>query len=305
MSPKFLKSRWFESQEASSALGRIKQILNSGGILKKEHTPFGVIENSLSDFRGLDLNGLKIKGFKTENSDFSNSNFNNSWIEKSTFINVKFDRVDFTEISDSGNLFNKATFFNCNFNKAGIGYEGSQYLNCIFDNSIFTKAVFIRSEFNNSQFINCKLKGVDFNASSFEKCIFIGKLDAVWFRGGYSLSSDIKEFGKAKKNQMLDVSFEKAILEGVNFSNECDLSRVTPPVTGNYQIFNDWKDRLEYLKTKIADWPVSQKKEAEIFANSYLVHAKTQDWFLINIEEIQQEFGIDVATNIIITLNKM
>ena len=301
---KYLKSRWFENQDTCSALAKIKQISEDGGTLKKEYSPFGVIDNNLADFRGLDLSKQQIKKLKIENADLSYSNFQSSWIEKSVFSNVKIEKVDLSEISDRGNLFKEAFIMSCNFNKAVLGYGGSQYLDCIIDSSSFVRTGFIRGEYNSCHFINCKLKGADFSASSFENCSFDGKLTDVWFRGGYGYPNDENEFGKAKKNQMKNVSFEKAILEGVNFSNECDLSSIKLPKTGNYQLFYNWAGKLERLKTIISDWPASQKNEAEIFVNSYLVHAKTQDWFLINIEEIQRDFGVDVAGNIIIALNE-
>jgi fluoroquinolone resistance protein len=217
---------------------------------------------------------------------------------------VIFENVDFKEMSERGNLFHKVNFSNCKFNKAGIGYEGSQYQQCLIEKSSFTKTVFIRGEFVNTQFVLCKLKGVDFNASSFEDCSFVGKLEDVWFRGGYAYVSDDENFGKAKKNQMRNVSFSDAILEGVNFSNGCDLSTIHLPITSNYILFNNWKIRLEHLKEVIKKWSISHRKEAEIFSSSYLVHAKTQDWFIVNIEELQRDFGVDVANIIIIELNR-
>lgn len=304
MTVKYLKNRWTENEEARLAFDKILHVSKKGGILKNDFTPFGNTENDYPDFRGIDLSEQRIIKLKIEKADLSHSSFNNSWIEKSTFNNIIFEKVDFAEITDKGNSFKDVSFVNCKFNKAGLGYEGSHYMNCSFENGNFSKTVFIRNIFQGCSFKDCKLKGVDFNASFFEDCKFHGKLEDVWFRGGYAFPSDIKEFGEAKKNQMKNVSFEEAILKGVNFSNDCDLSKVLTPKTGNYQIFDNWANRLSYLKTKIVDWSAPERKEAEIFANSYLAHAKTQDWFLLNIEEIQQDFGVDVASNIIITLNE-
>lgn len=304
MTIRYLKNRWLENENAHLALNEIFQILKNGGVLKEEHTPFGKMENGYADFRGIDLSSQKIVKLEIEKADLSHSSFYGSWIEKSILKDVFFEKTGFEEISDKGNLFENISFINCKFNKAGLGYDGSQFVNCKFERTGFTGAVFIRSEFQGCVFDCCKLNGVDFNASSFEECSFIGKLDGVWFRGKYPLASNVKEFGEAIKNQMKNVSFEEAILEGVNFSNECDLSNVQIPKTGRYQIFDNWASRLKKLKTKIGGWPMLQRMEAEIFTDSYLVHAKTQDWFLINIEEIEQGFGVDVAQNIITVLNE-
>lgn len=304
MSCKILKDRWIVNDNAKKALGEIKLLFRNGGTLKNEHSPFGLTEDGLIDFRGIDLSQQKIRKIKLKNIDFSHSQFSHSRIEDSVFETVYFDNVDFTDISEQGNLFYEVKFFKCKFNLAGLGYDGSQYRHCSFEKSSFKKSVFIRGEFSKTQFIDCKLKGVDFNASSFNECSFVGKLEDVWFRGGYAFPSDDTNFGKAKKNQMRNVSFSGAILEGVNFSNECDLSTVQLPDTNNYILFDNWKKRLEHLNEVIKEWPTSQRTEAEIFSFSFLVHAKTQDWFIINIEELQREFGVDVASNIIIELNK-
>lgn len=301
MSAKHLKSRWLSN---STALNKISQIITKGGELKKELSPFGLLSNGYIDFRGIDLSKRRFAKMKIQNVDLSYSNFQDTWIEKSVFSNVLLEKTDFSGITDKDNVFNNVFFINCKLNNSGIGYRGTKYINCTFDNDNFSNAVFIRAEYNNSTFLNCNFKNIDFNASSFESCKFTGNLYGAWFRGGYTYPSDEKEFGFAKQNKMENVSFEEAILKGVNFSNECNLSTIILPKTGNYKLFNNWKCRLEKLKETIQTWPELEKKEGEIFINSYLVHAKTQEWFLLNIEEIQQDFGIDVARNIIIALNE-
>lgn len=302
MTSKFLQRRWIENRDANRLLDKVKLLFKNGGLLKKELSPFGLV-NGLIDFRGLDLSRQGIQKIEIENADLSQSNFSSAIVEKSIFENVKFDLVDFRDLTDRGNCFRTVMFFNCKHDRAALGYEGTQYVSCRFEKSSFVKSVFIRSEFVNTQFIDCKLKGVDFNASSFEDCRFVGKLEDVWFRGGYAFPSDVATFGKAKKNQMQNVSFTDATLEGVDFSNDCDLSTIKIPRTGSYLLFDKWPDRLERLKTIVKEWPTSQRKEAEIFLNSHLVHAKTQNWSIINIEELQEEFGIDLTSNIIIELN--
>lgn len=304
MTLRTLKSRWFENNDAKKALDGIKLIFKNGGMLKNEHSPFGLTEDGLIDFRGIDLRQQQIKKINVQNIDLSQSQFVNSWIEDSVFENANFENVDFSEMSEHGNQFHKVRFSNCKFNYAAIGYKGSQYEDCLFEKSNFTKAIFTRGEFTKSQLIDCKLKGIDFNASSFENCSFVGKLEDVWFRGGYAYPSDNTNFGKAKKNQMKNVSFSNAILEGVNFSNGCDLSTVQLPSTNNYILFDNWKKRLEHLKKVIKEWAAPQREEAEIFSNTFLIHARTQDWFIINIEELQRDFGVDAASNIIIELQK-
>lgn len=293
---KNLKNRW---RANSDALNNILNTAENGGYIGKRHSPFEALTNDKNDLRGIDLSQKLIKNLSVENSDLSFSNFRSSRIENSVFKQIVFEKTDFSEISDVGNLFDNCLFLSCKFKNAGIGFDGSIYSNCLFKSSSFVNTVFIRSRFSSTKFINCKIDNIDFNASSFENCNFTGKLENVWFRGGFALASDKKEFGEPLENLMKNVSFENSVLVGVNFSNGCDLSTITLPKKGNYQLFKNWLEKLKYLENSIVKWDKSEKIEAEIFVRSYMVHAKNQNHFLINVEEIRDEFGIELASKII------
>jgi hypothetical protein len=148
------------------------------------------------------------------------------------------------------------------------------------------------------------LHGVDFGASSFVHCEFSGKLQSVWFRGGFPLESDIQHFGVPRKNVMASVSFEKASLWGMTFSDHCDLSTIVMPSEGSYRLYNEWHNRLERLKQEIDNWPHELQREAHIFADVYLVHAEDQDWYLLNCDEVIIDEGEELGTRIINALDQ-
>ena len=50
-------------------------------------------------------------------------------------------------------------------------------------------------------------------------------------------------------------------------------------------------------------WPPKDKKEAEIFFNSYMPHATTQDSMLLNVDEVKHDFGKDIGARILATLD--
>lgn len=304
MDIKALQDRWYNNDTNNIALNKILKITCSGGVLSEDHSPFNLTENNYIDFRGIDFSKLKLNNITIENADLSYCVFNTTWIEKSVFKNVEFEKTDFSMMSERGNRFIGTKFLKCKLNKAGIGYLGSEYKDCVFNNVVFTKAIFIRGEFNSCEFVNCQIKNIDFNASSFDNCYFSGTLKSVWFRGDYAFESDKKHFGKARKNKMRNVSFKGANLIDVNFSNDCDLSTIQKPESGNYYLINNWKQKLNTLRTIISKWPSEERKEAEIFLNSYLIHAHNQYWFLINIDEIKNEFGSKLGSKIIDLLIK-
>ena len=247
----------------------------------------------------MDFSNQKVIKKELKGGSYIGPKFRNAWIENCLFDNCMFEKADFSHIADHGNIFNNTSFKTCKFQRAAIGYKGTRYDSCTFENCNFTGAIFIRGEFNNCHFLNCKLNGLDFNACSFEYCLFEGKLVDVWFRGGYGYSYGDKEFGIAKRNQMLNVSFEKAVLEDLTFSNECDLSTIKLPQSGSYLLFDNWMKRLTYLQSYPSILKGEDEKETEIFINSCLVHAPTQHWYLLNEMELKNEFGSIAADWII------
>lgn len=284
------------------AYSDIIKIAKNGGVLKRENSCFDCLDKNYIDIRGIDFGLLHIKNLIVENANLSFCTFNSSRIEKSVFRNVIFEETDFSGILDKGNLFLNVSFIKCKFNVAAVGHMGSKYINCHFEKTSYIKTAFIRPEFTTCNFINCKFNNSDFDASSFEKCKFKGQLNGIWFRGSYGNVDDLIKYGEAKKNKMESVSFEDSTLVGVQFSNDCDLSTIKLPKTGRYQIIKNWYNKLKKLEMAIRDWPSDQKKAAELFIHRYLVHAKDQDTYLLNIDEIESNLGPILTSKIIYNL---
>ena len=101
---------------------------------------------------------------------------------------------------------------------------------------------------------------------------------------------------------MKEVSFRDAELIRVTFSNECDLSTIELPRSGNYKLFENWDERLNYVKATIDKLPRDQREKAELFVKVHKVHSVTQDWYLLNVDEVRQEFGTAAGESIITVL---
>jgi fluoroquinolone resistance protein len=219
-----LVSRWKKSAQASAALPGIIEALKSGGHLGAESSPFGRV-GDLCDVRGLQVpDGMRILSRHVKDADFSWGFIRLAWIQNCVFENVRFDNATI-DTADHGNRFTGCSFVGTSF-QDGIGYRGSSYNNCRFEKVDFRRSVFTRADMNDCIFSDCKLKGVDFNASSFVNCMFEGKLEDVWFRGGFPLPVNVTDFGEPRPNRMQGVSFANASLWGITFSNGCDLSSV-------------------------------------------------------------------------------
>ncbi|SHM02948.1 pentapeptide repeat-containing protein [Myroides odoratimimus] len=282
----------------------IERLSLNGGELSSIINSIEFVEGKL-DLRGLDLKTKTIRKLKVCDADFSFSMFNDCWVEKSLFERCYFEKVDFSSFSDHGNIFKECVFKNCKFNGAVVGYDGTKFLECEFIQCNFPKAIFIRPEFVGVFFKNSRIKGLDFNASSFEECDFEGQLNDIWFRGGFPLKSDDKEFGSPKKNEMKNVSFVNAELHDLTFSDHCKLLNVKINTSGKYYKFDRWSERLLLMKESISNWNVEEQREIEIFINVYSVHAQNQEWYILNIEDVEREYGKEIAYKIVSFLNSI
>ncbi len=306
MSIKDLSTRWRTSAENDLANERIFNICKYGGVLSVDQSPFGRQKDDLIDFRGYSAQRILVKEVQLKDIDLSYADFSSSRMENNFFENCRFERSDFTSATEHGNRFSNCIFLKCKFKQSILGYRGSNYQNCVFKECDFQKADFIRAEFVDTTFLNSWLKRIDFNASSFENCGFEGLLDNVWFRGTFAYESDFSEFGQPKPNRMLNVSFENADLRHLTFSNGCDLSTVKIKNNGRYLKYDDWYGRLQFLRKEIESWDNEhQKSEAAKFLTVSLVHAPTQNWEILNLDDWEEFYrGKEVPAKIIETLNR-
>lgn len=287
-----LKTRW-----AQGAAELVFAQIQAGDV----RSPFGTIHER-ADLRGLPAERCKIMGGALRHADFSGASLTNSWIQGTTFDDVLFDRSDLRAATDHGNTFSDCYFGAARLEKTALGDEGSRFVRCTFDRARFRRAVAIRPEFDSCRFLSCDLKGVDFNGGSFADCVFQGRLEDVWFRGGFQLPADYQRWGQPRKNRMANVDFSEATLWHVDFSNACDLSSVKLPNDGQHYLFNDWHSRLSALSKAVLLWPEDQLREANVFLRVHLRLSASQPHQILNRECMVAEFGEVVTDRLISTL---
>jgi hypothetical protein len=145
------------------------------------------------------------------------------------------------DFTDRANLYHDCRFVRTNLNEATLGFEGSQFIDCTFERSLSRKTAFVRPVFVRCMFAG-NLRDVDFEASSFSECKFAGRIEGGWFRNGYQHPALNNEFGTPAPNPMKRVDFRDAVLWGVSFSGNLDLSSVILPAD---HIFVDgWPERV-------------------------------------------------------------
>jgi uncharacterized protein YjbI with pentapeptide repeats len=244
------------------------------------------------DLRGITFEyKTSLKKMKWENIDFSYANFNHMLLLDSVVENVIFDGIDGTEFCIYSSTFRNCRFTKANLNYSGFGAHGGLYENVIFDQATFKQARFDCPVFSHCAFLNCKLGGVDFDASHFVHVRFTGKVTNVWFRGQSAYESDLAKHKKAGHglNPMI-VDFSDAELWGVTISHYCDLSRVILPTDGNHYLFTNWYNVLMELDKRI-DQEFSDptwRSAAHDFVWVYKGHAKKQAMEILNVKNIEK-----------------
>jgi fluoroquinolone resistance protein len=183
---------------------------------------------------------LIYRGLKFNDIDLSYSNLNGATFENCSFINVSFQHADGSRINDKGTSFYNVDFSKAKWRGATLGLGGARYEKCKFIGTDLTNVFCYRGYFIDCRFEKAKLENIDFEASHFIRCIFIGNLQSVWFRGYYPIQAHEDSFGITEKNTMEDVDFSKANFWDVMFTTNCDLSKTIPPDDGEHLFFKNW-----------------------------------------------------------------
>ncbi|HRF82549.1 MAG TPA: pentapeptide repeat-containing protein, partial [Flavobacteriales bacterium] len=233
----------------------------SGNGLVISESPFGMTEDGLLDFRGLQF-GQRVELLRVEfkAADFSKAQFKDARIGLSTFTDSLWEKSDFRGLVESGSKYIRCRFTNCAINGSFIGYKGTHFDTCFFKGCNFKRTSFIRPEFDDCIFDNNNFNGCDFFGSSFERCEFNGVLKDVRLRGGFPLPDFESKYGKSRPNKMLNVSFKNADLIEMTYSDRCDLSTVTVPIVGDYALLEHWPERLLRLEQIAESWPPQEQK---------------------------------------------
>lgn len=292
---KQFRARW-RNAAGNEFVDRLILMGRSGNGFSVSESPFGLTDDGLLDFRGLRVaEKVQLRRVTFAPADFGTASWKGAWLERCTFKNAQFDGVGFQNVAEHGNEFFECCFLRSSFRGAAIGYRGSRFVTCTFDHVDFSRAIFVRPEFDGSAFYHCKLDGCDLNGSSFERCRFVGALRNVWFRGGFAYPNDVSEYGQPRENRMAEVSFESACLRDVTFSDGCNLASVKPPTDRHHALIAQWPEKIRNLQELAQGWPAGAQQAATAFAITNLVHARTQDWFILNRDDLEDEFGIEVA----------
>lgn len=243
------------------------------------------------DWRGLPLPGERIvQGLHLRACDLTWSDLRQWEVEGCSFDDVVFDEANLGEWRDRGSTFTRCRFDRTRLAGSGVGYEGSRYVGCSFLAVDFRKVVFARPEFLDCSFENCRFSGVDFFASSFARCRFVGEIRDAWFRGTYPHAEDEQEFGPAPGNRMEGVDFSAASLRWVSFSDGCDVRTCKLPAHPMTVRYEGWLHVLTYGANHLDRLPEADRPLAKRFIDAYMVDAgRGQANYILNFDDLADE----------------
>jgi uncharacterized protein YjbI with pentapeptide repeats len=255
-----------------------------------------VVDRDMSDLPATTCR--KLRGVDATRTSFARASFANVWLEESTFASCDFGRSDLRGLSDHGNRFDRCTFRHTQFGHAALGYQGSRYVDCTFERARFGGTVFARAVFVRCDFVDCGIAGIDFGASRFTDCRFVGELNEVFFRGRFASPQMTDRFGAPEGRPVLKVDFTGATLHDVTFSGGLDLNDVQLPARPGYFLFDDWPGRLQMVETALA---ASDREAIDTFVNAF-ASRDSQMHQIISRDDLDAWFGSPVAERLLSAL---
>ena len=240
----------------------------------------------------------RVVGAHVESSSFDAASFEGLWVETSTFRNCTFGKANLRGLRDHGNTFTGSVFNGSRLKGATLGIKGTVFSGCQFNGVDFRGCGFVRPRFEDCRFRDCILDGVDFEASRFVACTFIGRLRNVWFRADYSHSELSREFGRPQGPPTLSADFSEASLWGVGFSRGLDLKGVSLPTDGAHFRFESWPDRLRAIEFAAAQRPSEIRKSINEFVQVFRADERQRD-YVVNRADLVSMFGEGPANEIL------
>lgn len=218
---------------------------NFGGPMDFQHSPFGVTDHGLRDFRGFPYAAFKRAGRLmmppgsfTAKCDFNCSDFAEIELDGNRFVECEFTSVDFDGFIDRGCHFDHCNFQRCTFKRANFGFRESHYDGCRFEGCKFIEPSMMNAVFKDCAFIDNRMYSFFCEGTGFWRCEFVGLLEDIVFLGSYNFREDEARFGVLRYSGLHHVDWSQARLRFIEVGNECVLENITLPSDGSAVILD-------------------------------------------------------------------
>jgi uncharacterized protein YjbI with pentapeptide repeats len=200
-----LALRW---KDEPKFVDRLRYAASQDRVIRLDASPFGTTEQGSEDFRGFSLSWvIKDAAFapiQIEGAEICLSGSSSSGVS----FHPVFERSQFSECDFDGSTLyegslDQCKFDRCSFDRAGVGHSHGKFgiaeklkalfgkrqermliSDCQFNSCSFKSTRFWHPFLHECVFNDCRIIGVDFQASILDKVRFEGLLKEVTFRGG-------------------------------------------------------------------------------------------------------------------------
>jgi fluoroquinolone resistance protein len=198
-------------------------------------SPFGLTDEGLEDFRGIDLpQNVRPVDIHLNRYDFSYLSAKRLIFANSILADCRFDSSQFA-LGDFESCFRGVTFVRAKLKGSALGANGTRYIECDFSRTDLTGMTGLGGHFQNCLFDMTKFKNAVVGGGSFESCRFAGKIEGVIF-------------GSRSGTQILNCDFTKASFTDCTFN---DTRFVSCEASDDTLIIRKWASVLTQFKLTV------------------------------------------------------
>ncbi len=193
---------------------------------------------------------LTLKHLKLENIDFTYSDIQVTKFKHCSFRNVIFNHANCGQLKcvncEFEDVIFKSSRLTYSYLNIRSGKKSGSFKNVKFIKSLLNETKSSFPVFKNCLFEDCNLCGCDFDGSRFEDCTFYGKVKSPWFRkhskNEYEPNLIFNQINKRRfTNQMQNIDFTQAQMDGIGFSLDLELMGCKFPSTVRFERMEDYK----------------------------------------------------------------
>jgi len=226
-------------------LGHIEGRIDLRGLIAPQPRVVAAFSTPAADVRATS-GGVVLRGMELRRLDLSDAALDGVRVFDSTVEDCVFNDASCRDWRLWGTSIIRSSFRGADLRDSALGgVEGTKrnvYQHVDFSGADLRRTVYKAAAFEDCNFSEAKIKKVDFQSTTFVRCVFAGELNEVLF---YRRGFDCEAF---PENEMRDIDFRNARLRYVEF-RKLDLDKVLFPEGEDHIIIDDYPRTLDRIVT--------------------------------------------------------
>jgi hypothetical protein len=187
--------------------------------------------------------------------------------EGANCTSVDFSEATFDQFYTRNSIFDECNFRQTTLNGLFSGHPRSIFKRCVFDEADLVGIGPGHARFEDCSFENVLIRKWFATCSEFLDCRFSGRVETSKFFG--RPRGNCADEPERSVNEFRGNDFRRADLRDVGFVAGIDLEAQQLPGGSRYVLIRDFHDRFEAVGHAIADWPASDRHQAENLLDAY------------------------------------